>query len=440
VHTALIAGKAVKPKAGSDPNISIWGSLEARLQEAATIVLGGLNEGRWPGVMPEDPFLSRGMKSSMRLDPPERRIGQAAHDIQMAMGTAKVVLTRSLKTDSAPSVASRWLQRLTAYTGKTETEAMRARGGQYLQWAAEIDRRANIDLEPRPRPTPPLELRPKRFWITDIEKLRRDPYSIYARDILKLRPLDPLIRAPDARERGNLFHEIMRRFIGAGAPREILKAEALLRDIAVDAFAEQQLPLDVRALWWPRFEQLVAPIVEKEFERQALVVASFVETDAASTEINGTGVTISGRADRIDMLTSGGIDILDYKTSNTPSGSTAAKLLNPQLALESALAQRGAFRQIGPQSVSALYYYRLLAKGEAKLDAVKAGKDDISADALGDKAWEQLARLVASFNNPATPYASHVLPPVYADSDYDHLARVLEWSAGNDDAEDAQDE
>ncbi len=440
VHSALIAGKAVKPKTGSDPNIFIWGSLEARLQEVDTIVLGSLNEGSWPGAMPEDPFLSRGMKSSMRLDPPERRIGQAAHDFQMAMGTAKVILTRSLKSDSAPSVASRWLQRLTAFIGKTDTEAMRARGAQYLHWATEIDRRANIDLEPRPRPTPPLELRPKRFWITDIEKLRRDPYSIYARDILKLRPLDPLIRAPDARERGNLFHEIMRRFIEAGVPRDKRRAEALLREIAVDAFAKEQLPPDVRALWWPRFEQLVTPIIDEEHKRQSLVAASFVETNAASTEIDGTGVTISGRADRIDVLTSGGIDILDYKSSDNPKSGAAAKLLNPQLALEAALAKRGAFRQIGPQSVSALYYYRLLAKGEVKLDAVKAGKEDINIDALGDKAWEQLSRLAASFNNPATPYASHVLPPVYADNDYDHLARVLEWSAGNGEQEDAHDE
>jgi ATP-dependent helicase/nuclease subunit B len=440
VHASLISGKTVKPKTGSDPNVFIWGSLEARLQEVDTIVLGSLNEGSWPGVMPEDPFLSRGMKSNMQLDPPERRMGQAAHDFQMAMGTAKVILSRSLRSGDAPSVASRWLQRLNAYIGKENSEALRQRGAQYLYWAEEIDQRENIPFEPRPRPTPPVALRPKHFWITDIEKLRRDPYSIYARDVLGLRPLDPLIRAPDERERGNLFHEIMRRFIAAGVPCDRLNAEAKLRDIAVDAFAEQELPPEVRALWWPRFDQLVGPIVEEELKRQSGITTSFVEASAARTGIDDTGVMISGRADRIDVLQAGGIDILDYKSGTNPNKTAAALLYSPQLALEAALAKRGAFRQIGPQSVSELIYYRLLAKGKVKLDSIGTGKDGTGSDDLGDKAWEQLVRLTQHFNNPETPYTSHIIPSLYPDNDYDHLARLREWSAGNDDGGDVADE
>lgn len=439
IHKALISGKTVKPKTGSDPNVFIWGSLEARLQEVDTIVLGGLNEGSWPGVMPEDPFLSRGMKSNMQLDPPERRIGQAAHDFQMAMGTQKVILSRSLRRDGAPSVASRWLQRLTAVIGQEASDALRQRGGQYLFWADEIDRRDNIDLEPRPRPTPPLNLRPKHFWITDIEKLRRDPYSIYAREVLGLRPLDPLIRAPDERERGNLFHDIMHRFIAEGVPGNQRGAEAKLRDIAVQAFADAELPLEVRTLWWPRFDQLVGPIVEEEMKRQHEIAASFVETGAGRTDIGDTGATISGRADRIDMLKSGGIDILDYKSGASPTKTAAAKLYNPQLALEAALAKRGAFRQLGPQNVSVLTYYRLQAKGELKLETVSPSKDAPQPDDLGDKAWARLIGLVTHFNQPETPYTSHVLSPVHPHNDYDHLARVLEWSAGND-GESADDE
>jgi ATP-dependent helicase/nuclease subunit B len=438
VHAALMSGKTVKPKTGSDPNVFIWGSLEARLQEVDTIVLGSLNEGSWPGAVPEDPFLSRGMKSNMRLDPPERRIGQAAHDFQMALGTDKVVLTRSLRVGGAPSVASRWLQRLTAFAGKERSDEMRQRGAHYLHWADELDRRANIELEPRPRPAPPLALRPRHFWITDIEKLRRDPYAIYAREVLGLRPLDPLIRAPDDRDRGNLFHEIMHRFIAAGVSGDTWEAQAKLRDIAVQAFAEQELPPEVRTLWWPRFDQLVAPIVETELERRHGIAASFVETGAGRTDIGDTGVTISGRADRIDLLKSGGVDILDYKSGKNPSKSAAARLHNPQLALEAALAKRGAFKQVGPQSVSSLIYYRLLAKGELDLDKVSAGKDDLHPDDLGDKAWAQLVRLISYFNKAETPYTSHVLRPIYADNDYDHLARVLEWSAGSD-GEDADD-
>jgi ATP-dependent helicase/nuclease subunit B len=358
----------------------------------------------------------------------------------MAMGTAKVVLTRSLRVEGAPSVASRWLQRLTGYVGKGVSEELRMRGKQYLYWAEEIDRRDDIPLEQRPTPRPPLELRPTHFWITDIEKLRRDPYSIYARDVLRLRPLDPLIRAPDERERGNLFHEIMRRFIASGVPSNRSDAKAKLRDVAVDAFAEQELPSEIRTLWWPRFEELVEPIVEEELKRKAGIAVSFVEAGAARTNIDDTGVTISGRADRIDMLQAGGIDIIDYKSGTNPNKTAASLLYNPQLALEAALAKRGAFRQIGPQGVSELIYYRLLAKGKVKLDSITSGNEGENADYLGDKAWDQLVRLTQHFNNLETPYTSHIIPSLYPDNDYDHLARLREWSAGNDDGGDATDE
>jgi ATP-dependent helicase/nuclease subunit B len=441
VHKALISSKMVKPKSGSDPNVFIWGSLEARLQEVDTIILGSLNEGSWPGVVPEDPFLSRGMKSNMQLDPPERRVGQAAHDFQMAMGTPKVILTRSLRVEGAPSVASRWLQRLTAFAGKERSHEMRQRGAHYLHWAEEIDRRKDIPLEPRPAPKPPLELRPKHVSITKVEALRRDPYSIYARDILKLVPLDPLVRVPDERERGTLFHEIMHRFIKMGVPEDKDNAETKLWDIAFQAFQETVLPLDVRALWWPRFERLIEDIVKEELKRLAIIDASFLETTASSTAISDTGVTISGRADRIDVLKSGGVDILDYKSGDNPKDAIAAKLQDPQLALEAALAKRGSFQEIGPQSVKALMYYRLKSKGKLNAKPIEMPKNFENPDALGDKAWGQLIRLIASFNDPATPYTSNVLPPRRKDQegDYDHLARVLEWSAGMD-GEETSDE
>lgn len=434
IHAALIAGKMVKPKSGSDPNVFIWGSLEARLQEVDTLVLGGLNENTWPGRPADDPFLSRGMKSAMSLEPPERRIGQAAHDFLMGLGTERVILSRSTRLENAPSVASRWLQRLTAYIGDVETTALRRRGKQYLNWADALDKRENNDLEKRPEPSPPLELRPKYFSITDIEKLRRDPYSIYASKILKLKPLDPLIRDPDARERGNLFHEIMRRFIANNVPvQDGQGAASALRDIGEQAFAEEQLPADVYALWWPRFEELIAEVINNEQKRRTDIDISFTEISTERTPIGATGATISGRADRIDVRHDGTIDIIDYKTSSVPSATEASKLYNPQLALEGALAARGAFRDLEkPRITNQLLYYRLLSKGEVDLDKVPSKATKLTADELNEKAWSQLVKLVGSFNSPQATYVSHLLPAKDTDGDYDHLARVLEWSSGGD--------
>ncbi len=440
IHAALISGKMVKPKAGSDPNVFIWGALEARLQEVDTLVLGGLNETVWPARLPHDPFLSRGMKNSLNLEPSERRTGQAAHDFQMGLGAQKIILTRSARMEGAPTVASRWLQRLTAYAGETQTSAMTRRGAQYLQWAHDIDSLPNIDLEKRPEPSPPLALRPRHFSITEIATLRSDPYAIYAKRILKLLPLDTLIREADERERGTLFHEIMARFI-AKKPNlaEAQKTAALLRRIALDAFTEQQYPSEVLALWQPRFDELVDRIVDLERLRGDDIKVSHTEISAVKTAVPYSMVTLSGRADRIDERLDGTLDIIDYKTGTTPSVAQARALIDPQLALEAALAGQGAFKGVPPSSVNDLAYYRLKSKGELDLESLVHAKNGVAADDLAEKSWRELTRLIGKFALPQAAYASHVLPPK-RDGDYDHLSRLLEWSAGSDDSEAPADE
>ena len=46
---ALASGTVVRPVYGRHPRLAIWGLMEARLQQADLLVLGGLNEGTWPG-------------------------------------------------------------------------------------------------------------------------------------------------------------------------------------------------------------------------------------------------------------------------------------------------------------------------------------------------------------------------------------------------------
>ena len=75
-----------------------------------------------------DQFMSRLMNAGMDLEPPERFIGQSAHDFEMAMGAKNVMLTRSSRSGEAPAVASRWLQRILTFVGRGEAGRMRARG------------------------------------------------------------------------------------------------------------------------------------------------------------------------------------------------------------------------------------------------------------------------------------------------------------------------
>jgi ATP-dependent helicase/nuclease subunit B len=433
VMAALIGPEMVKPSQGADRRIAIWGALEARLQSVDTLVVGGLNEGSWPRRAEADRFMSRLMKSGLDLEPPERRIGQAAHDFVMALGTKRVILTRSARAGEAPAVPSRWLQRLTTFAGKEAVDGMQARGRQLLAWVGELDAGPPVKFAARPQPKPPVADRPDHFSVTEIETLRRDPYAVYARRILRLRALDPLLRDPGAAERGTLFHAILHRFAASGVDPRDPAAPATLLEKGRECFAEAALPPDVEAVWWPRFQLLADEIIAWERERAGNVTRRAAEARASSTTVGSSEITLSGYADRVDILREGLADILDYKTGSSPSKGQAHTLLAPQLALEGALLRRGAFKDVGPLEPADLAFIRLKANGEVLHESILEHDRKLkSAHDLSEEAWARLETLLLHYRDPGTGYLSRALPfrEAEVDGEYDHLARVLEWSAG----------
>ncbi|HEY1736862.1 MAG TPA: double-strand break repair protein AddB, partial [Methylovirgula sp.] len=188
------AATALKTRKTTHPRLKILGLLEARLIDADLILLGGLDETIWPPEARSDAFLNRPMRAALGLTPPERKIGQTAHDFMMAMGAPRVVLSRAQKRDGSPMVASRFIQRLSAVADDTFTEC-RARGARYLALVQALDRPPTPAKTARPMPRPALDLRPKGLSVTRIETLRRDPYAIYAEFILSLIEL-PTLAAP----------------------------------------------------------------------------------------------------------------------------------------------------------------------------------------------------------------------------------------------------
>jgi ATP-dependent helicase/nuclease subunit B len=433
LFAALIERIAVRRRGGVDPRIHIWGALEARLQSVDRVVLGGLNEGTWPAQTRLDPLLSRPMRTALSLEPPERRIGLAAHDFSQALGHAEVWLTRADREDGEPKVASRWLQRLAAHAGSDLAEEMRKRGRRYLAYARRLDRPAKVDPPRRPAPSPPVALRPKRLSATRIETLIRDPYAIYAQYVLDLRPFEPLAKLPDARERGTLVHDILERFI-AERPQGPFDAAALARllEIGREAFdANADFP-EIVALWWPRFEKIARWLVATEASRG----------DVAERNVEATGEMVltpdfklTARADRIDRLVDGTLSIIDYKTGTPPSIDEVLSL-SPQLPLEALIALKGGFAGIEAAPPSRLEYFQLSGRGEGGVvwdrsgREARRGKDAVSLPQALAAAGERLQALVATFAEEHAKYLSRKIPKrgrVFV-GDYDHLARVAEWT------------
>ncbi len=445
---ALTTGGAVKPRSLAHPRVFIFGTLEARLQSVDTMILGGLNEGSWPGQTVNNPFLSRSMKTDMGLEPPERRIGQLAHDFEMACGTRNLILSRSLRQGATPTVASRWLQRLLALGGKAFADGLKARGEDYRHWAALIDQGDNQAPAKRPAPRPPAELQPVKYSFSEVGRLRRDPYSVYARRILKLDPLAPFNEDPGAAQRGTLYHAIIDRYTREGhKPGSNVSRESMMR-ITKELFDAEQLPPHIDRVWRPRFVEVAKAFLDWE-EQRAPDVRSTVTEAGAGFEVEMAGIRVTGIADRIDLMRSGNADIIDYKTGLSPSVSQARALLDPQLALEAAALQAGAFKTMGVQQPGDLLYVRLRPGDRFKFERVNnegstatAKRQPKSAIDLAQDSIDQLTKFVLKLRNGDAGFASRLVPFAQGDfgGEYDHLARVAEWSTADDDGEGETDE
>jgi ATP-dependent helicase/nuclease subunit B len=410
----------VRTAFGRHPRLAILGPLEARLQRFDLTVLGGLNEGTWPRGAGADPWFSRPMRKSLGLEQPERGIGLSAHDFAMLASGPRVLLTRALKVDGAPTTASRWLQRLVQLTSGLQLNAALAPTPDWPALAAEMMEVPLGSRLPRPAPRPPVEIRPKRLSVTEIETWLRDPYAIYAKHVLGLRPLDALDEPIGPLERGTALHRAMELFIDKyrdGLPDDAVEQ---LVAIADEVFAEAGIPKAALALWRPRFLGAARGFVASERERRENIAASHLEIKGR-LEIGG--FTLTGVADRIDILKDGSAAILDYKTGAPPSNKQVEELLSPQLPLEAAMLAQDGFG-IGARIAEQLIYLSLAGEKQARNPRMIPDAKELAAEALA-----QLARRIAWFKERDTAYRSRVRP-FRADiaGDYDHLARVKEWS------------
>ena len=427
---ALMADVALSPAGGADPRISIWGTLEARLQSVDLVVLGGLDEGVWPSDTRTDPFLSRAMRSEVGLLPPERRLGQAAHDFVQGAMAPRVIVSRAEKRGGTPSVESRWLQRLEAVAGKAAMQAARARGAAYVELARAIDWVRSAEPVKPPQPKPPLATRPQSLSVTEIETLVRDPYAIYAKHVLDLEELEPLGRAPDYALRGSLIHQALGDFIAHwSGPFDAAATNELLA-IGDKVLAEIEGFPDIHAIWSLRFAAIARWIVEWEAARDAAVAKRNAEISGSIAIPVGTGVfRLRGRADRIDRRHDGSLDILDFKTGSPPSARQVLVGFAPQLGLEAAMARQGGFDDaFRGASVATLAWIGLSKVGREE-PLKSAVEKDWTADGVATEVMRRLTALLAAFADPERAYVSRARPMFETryESPYDHLARVREW-------------
>ncbi|MEE8516364.1 MAG: double-strand break repair protein AddB [Alphaproteobacteria bacterium] len=428
---ALLTGRVARPRHGGHPRLNIWGLLEARLQHADLMILGGLNEATWPPDPDPDPWLSRPMRRDFGLPPLERRIGLAAHDFTQAFSAPEVALTRATRVEGTPTVPSRWLLRLDNVMGVAAAKEVLDRGKGWLAWQQALDRPGAYDKPVRPSPCPPVSVRPRRLSVTEVETWMRDPYAIYARHVLKLEPLDAIDADPGAADRGSFIHHALDSFQREWRGDLDDAAYRRLIEIGREAFAGALDRPGIWAFWWPRFERTARWFITHERHRRANAQPLASECRGKLKIIGPAGdFLLVAKADRIDRITATDeLAIIDYKTGAIPSKGDVENGFAPQLLLEAVMARWGGFDGVPAGDVTALGYWRLSGGDPAGED--KPIRGDIAT--LTDDALAGFERLVARFDDPKTPYLARPRPdkaPRFGA--YDHLARVKEWSSGLD--------
>ncbi len=422
LYSVLQSGEvrdAVRPH----PNIAIWGTLEARVQGADLVILGGLNEGIWPQKPSPDPWLNRSMRKQLGLLLPERNIGLSAHDFQQAFGQRKIVLSRAIRDGEAPTVSSRWLTRLNNLltglgpTGETAIQDMTARGNHWLNLARSLDRPTGV-LEKATRPAPVPPVHPKKLSVTRIKTLVRNPYEIYAQSVLNLRPLKPYGIEPDALSRGIVLHSIMESFntstqLNGGE----YSVESFLQ--ISEGILERDVPwASARRLWFGRLKKIAPWLVEAERERAEAgsVIAQEIKGKRSIPELD---FTLTVKADRLDRDAFGDLVIYDYK-SGDPPGSKEIHRFDKQLQLEAAIAAAGGFKDIPPMAVSKLEYISLKNREALRPVPVTEG--------LADETWAEFIQLLKCHFENGVGYGARLkMQKDKYGSDYDHLSRFGEW-------------
>lgn len=429
---SVLGRKDVRDRDSGHPNILIWGTLEARVQGADLVILGGLNDGSWPESPTPDPWLNRSMRHKAGLLLPERRIGLSAHDFQQAVGAPQVWLTRSIRSDDSETVPSRWINRLAnlleglpGQGGDLALHNMTQRGQHWLSLARELERFDPIAPATRPSPRPPVSARPKQLSVTEIKKLIRDPYAIFARHVLRLRPLNALMRTPDALLRGIVVHDVLERFVKDSSADPSCLTQAHLTKISETVLAENVPWPAARTLWQARVERAAEHFILGEKARQATAIPIAYERKVV-VELPDLDFKLTGQADRIDRDSYGHLLIYDYKTGTLPT-KLQQRHFDKQLLLEAAMAEQGGFAEIDPAKVSGAVY---LAFNNTSVD-VPAPLDDTPPAQV----WSEFQTLIRKYLQQEQGFtARRALRKDTDHSDYDQLARFGEWDVTDEPA------
>lgn len=311
----VLSGVSVRGAMNDGAGAVVLGTIESRMQTADVVILTGLNEGMFPSRGYENAWLPRAVAEKIGLPSPNRKVSLQALDFMNLSCGKCVYWLRSVIAGGVQTTESRFISRVIARRGafNTDTEILDA-----------VLARDDVPYKPLDysAPTPPADW--SDVYVTELEHLIHNPYSFYVKHILRLRVLDDYWDGVDARDFGNLVHDVVERATD-------LRPDALVAEMDRRALEKLGAGSVIFHFWHKRFVE-IAPVIANEL----------TSVQNAYAEIGGS-VKIAGRnvRARADRIWDGGV--MDIKTGAAPSKSQLEQGNMPQLPLEAYILQSGGF-------------------------------------------------------------------------------------------------
>jgi ATP-dependent helicase/nuclease subunit B len=419
LFNVLLRTQVFRPKYGTHPRLHILSPMEARMQSFDRIILGELSEDVWPMHVTADPWMSKPMRAAFGLPSHERSIGQSALDVYILSHAPEVIWTRSRKIESSPSIPSRWwirLETLVRNKAPDVFERMTIDTG-FEQAKAMHDAPISVPPLSPPNPVPPLEARPSQLSVTAIDAWIRDPYIIYAKYILKLRPLEDLDQDPDAADFGIIVHRALEQFVKRYPHTVPDRAYEVLLECGKDAFSEFIDRPAVACLWWPRFASMAEWVIEQEILQRETASHVYSEvTGSWDFPVDSKPFTLTTRIDRLTIENDGRFSLADYKTGTIPDESD-------QLALEALIVQEGKLDIPVTANDSGIHAFWKLSgnASNCEIAPVESNLQEVRT---------RLEQLIRSYRNPMQGYGAQTDPTQkLRHNDYAHLTRRQEWES-----------
>lgn len=401
---------SVPDAAITQPFVEIVTPLDARLLEADRIILADMNEGVWPTLSYPDPFFSIAMRQSMGLPSIQRRQGQAAHDFLQLLNTPEVLLTSSAVTQDSPSVSCAFLSLIISFL-KERNLSLQA-PLQLQKWNEQLETvlPSTVSIH-RPNPSPPVDVRPKKLFVTDVEKLIKNPYEIYAKHILRLTPLQPLNAHTEPKDFGILIHELLEEWtLGklGNFEEAFVKGNILLQQYMGNA--------PYKNIWKNKLKKIlewvyVQPIIDKTLFAEV--------TGQLVISLEKENFTLCAKADRIEVQDVNA-QIIDYKTGVVPSDKDMETKASVQMPLQSLILQYGSFAGITAKPTGLAFWD--LGSDPCSVHPYQGDIQELIRTTLAG-----IKKLLHDYTQEETAYIPLVSSYPYPGS-YDHLSRVQEWS------------